>query len=238
MKMIDGLCSRARANRFFTSLEAGNNSGTVFFCPPPLHIQFVVTVILKTRTSLFAFPQPLGHQVRGGDGEEGGVVGFCRYRLGQVGLPCSRRAKQEDSPPWSPLAYKNTCSMELETGHTFAALFSVYFFVPIPVNRWGNLIGRMTASFKASLAPSSPATSFHFTFGFSITMAPGKGDDFSHYTQLKHFSEFNQTVISFTWELIFEFLFLLIFPFIAFTPKIWQKSGNNEIQFQLTKLLI
>lgn len=137
MKMIDGLCSRARANRFFTSLVAGNdNSGIVYFCPHPLHIQFVVTVTPKTRTSLFAFPQPLGHQVRGGDGEEGGVVSFCRYRLGQVGLPCSRRTKQEDSPPWSPLAYKNTRSMALETGHTFAALFfSVYFFVLTPVNR-------------------------------------------------------------------------------------------------------
>lgn len=33
-------------------------------------------------------------------------------------------------------------------------------------------MGRMTASFKASFAPSSPATSFHRTFGFSITIAP------------------------------------------------------------------
>lgn len=30
----------------------------------------------------------------------------------------------------------------------------------------------MTASFSASLAPSKPATSSHFTFGFSVTMAP------------------------------------------------------------------
>lgn len=30
----------------------------------------------------------------------------------------------------------------------------------------------MTASFKASFAPSKPATSDHFTQGFSITMAP------------------------------------------------------------------
>lgn len=42
----------------------------------------------------------------------------------------------------------------------------------LPVKRCGNLIGRITASFRASFAPSSPATSFHRTLGFSITMAP------------------------------------------------------------------
>ena len=35
-------------------------------------------------------------------------------------------------------------------------------------------MGKMTASFKASFAPSSPATSFHLMLGFSMTMAPGK----------------------------------------------------------------
>ena len=30
----------------------------------------------------------------------------------------------------------------------------------------------MTASFRASLARSNPATSDHFTFGFSVTIAP------------------------------------------------------------------
>lgn len=44
----------------------------------------------------------------------------------------------------------------------------------VPVKRWGNLMGRMTASFSASLAPSKPATSLHLMFGFSITMAPAK----------------------------------------------------------------
>ena len=31
----------------------------------------------------------------------------------------------------------------------------------LPVKNWGNLTGRMTASFRASLAPSRPATSSH-----------------------------------------------------------------------------
>lgn len=48
--------------------------------------------------------------------------------------------------------------------------------VRFPVKKWGNLIGRMTASFKASLAESRPAMSVHFTSGFSTTMAP-LGDD-------------------------------------------------------------
>lgn len=42
----------------------------------------------------------------------------------------------------------------------------------LPVNKCGNLIGRMTASFSASLAPSRPATSDHLTFGFSRIIAP------------------------------------------------------------------
>mmetsp|Transcript_29518 Transcript_29518/g.59888 ORF Transcript_29518/g.59888 Transcript_29518/m.59888 type:complete len:328 (-) Transcript_29518:268-1251(-) len=36
-----------------------------------------------------------------------------------------------------------------------------------PVNSWGNFTGIITASFKDSLAPSKPATSSHFTSGFS-----------------------------------------------------------------------
>uniref|UniRef100_A0A182IA17 Uncharacterized protein n=1 Tax=Anopheles arabiensis TaxID=7173 RepID=A0A182IA17_ANOAR len=36
----------------------------------------------------------------------------------------------------------------------------------------GNLIGSMTASLSAVLAPSSPATSDHLTCGFSTTIAP------------------------------------------------------------------
>lgn len=46
------------------------------------------------------------------------------------------------------------------------------FSTTLPVNRCGNLIGRMTASFSASFAPSRPATSSHLTSGFSITIAP------------------------------------------------------------------
>mmetsp|Transcript_63686 Transcript_63686/g.127952 ORF Transcript_63686/g.127952 Transcript_63686/m.127952 type:complete len:232 (+) Transcript_63686:139-834(+) len=41
-----------------------------------------------------------------------------------------------------------------------------------PTKSWGNLLGRITASFSASLAPSNPATSSHLTLGFSVTMAP------------------------------------------------------------------
>mmetsp|Transcript_22615 Transcript_22615/g.65095 ORF Transcript_22615/g.65095 Transcript_22615/m.65095 type:complete len:218 (-) Transcript_22615:230-883(-) len=38
-----------------------------------------------------------------------------------------------------------------------------------PVKSCGNFTGIITASFKDSLAPSRPATSSHFTFGFSET---------------------------------------------------------------------
>uniref|UniRef100_A0A8W7PSZ2 Uncharacterized protein n=1 Tax=Anopheles coluzzii TaxID=1518534 RepID=A0A8W7PSZ2_ANOCL len=44
--------------------------------------------------------------------------------------------------------------------------------IRLPVNRCGNLIGSMTASLSAVLAPSSPATSDHLTCGFSTTIAP------------------------------------------------------------------
>jgi hypothetical protein len=43
-----------------------------------------------------------------------------------------------------------------------------------PTKISGNLMGRMTASFKAFLAPSRPATSSHCTFGFSRTIAPSR----------------------------------------------------------------
>src|SRR5690242_2056225 len=42
----------------------------------------------------------------------------------------------------------------------------------LPVKRCGNLMGRMTASLSASLAPSRPATSSHRMLGFSVRMAP------------------------------------------------------------------
>lgn len=47
--------------------------------------------------------------------------------------------------------------------------------VRLPVKRWGNLIGRMTASLSASLADSSPATSSQRTLGVSDRIAPGNG---------------------------------------------------------------
>mmetsp|Transcript_13671 Transcript_13671/g.32959 ORF Transcript_13671/g.32959 Transcript_13671/m.32959 type:complete len:257 (+) Transcript_13671:881-1651(+) len=40
-----------------------------------------------------------------------------------------------------------------------------------PVKNCGNLTGRITASFSASLAAPSPATSSHLTLGFSVTIA-------------------------------------------------------------------
>jgi len=40
------------------------------------------------------------------------------------------------------------------------------------VKRCGNFIGSMTASLRASFAPSKPAISDHFTQGFSTTIAP------------------------------------------------------------------
>jgi hypothetical protein len=44
--------------------------------------------------------------------------------------------------------------------------------VRFPVKRWGNLIGRMTASFKEFFAASRPATSSHLILGFSVRIAP------------------------------------------------------------------
>ena len=44
--------------------------------------------------------------------------------------------------------------------------------VRLPVNRWGNLMGSMTASFNDALAPSRPATSSHLTCGLSDKIAP------------------------------------------------------------------
>mmetsp|Transcript_42952 Transcript_42952/g.101992 ORF Transcript_42952/g.101992 Transcript_42952/m.101992 type:complete len:268 (+) Transcript_42952:698-1501(+) len=41
-----------------------------------------------------------------------------------------------------------------------------------PVKNCGNWIGRMTASFSASFAPSRPATSSHLMLGFSSRMTP------------------------------------------------------------------
>jgi len=39
-----------------------------------------------------------------------------------------------------------------------------------PINNWGNFIGRITASYNAFLAFSSPQTSSHLIFGFSFTI--------------------------------------------------------------------
>lgn len=54
-------------------------------------------------------------------------------------------------------------------GHRFIHWFP--WIDQLPVKRWGNLMGRMTASFNDSLAASNPATSDHFTLGFSVRIA-------------------------------------------------------------------
>jgi len=41
----------------------------------------------------------------------------------------------------------------------------------LPVNIYGNLIGKITASFKEFFAFSRPETSYHLTLGFSVTIA-------------------------------------------------------------------
>ena len=53
---------------------------------------------------LLTLSQPLGHEVRGGDGEEGGVVGLRCHGLCQVGLSGPWGPKQQDASPWGPLA--------------------------------------------------------------------------------------------------------------------------------------
>lgn len=44
--------------------------------------------------------------------------------------------------------------------------------VLFPVNKCGNFIGKITASFNESFAASNPATSSHLIFGVSVMMAP------------------------------------------------------------------
>lgn len=56
---------------------------------------------------LLTLSQPFGHEVRGGHGEEGGVVGLGGHSLGQIRLPRSRRAEQQDAPPWSAFAWEH-----------------------------------------------------------------------------------------------------------------------------------
>lgn len=66
---------------------------------------FYTRMYCVTSDILFTLSQPLGHEVWGGDREEGGVVGFSSHSLGQVGLPRSWRAEQQDASPRSPLTW-------------------------------------------------------------------------------------------------------------------------------------
>ena len=80
--------------------------------------------------------------------------------LGKVGFTGSGRAVEKDTAPWLALS----CKTNVNTQHCHEQ--------SLPVKRWGNLRGRITASLRASLAPSSPAMSLHWTLGDSATMAP------------------------------------------------------------------
>lgn len=90
--------------------------------------------------------------------------------------PPTRRSIQQDAAPGLALAWGGRGGREEggkgvgavmgmgagvgETGWLHAGLPSPPL-PPSPVKNWGNLTGRMTASFSASLAPSKPATSSH-----------------------------------------------------------------------------
>lgn len=111
---------------------------------------------------LLRLTEPLGHEVGAGDGEECRVVRFGSNSFRQVWFTGSGWLK------WWNLSRKLWPWVDELTPYNKIPLQATR----LPVNRWGNLIGRMTASFRASFAPSKPATSAHFTFGFSTTMAP------------------------------------------------------------------
>ena len=76
-----------------------------------------------------------------------------------------------------------------------------------PLKKSGNFIGSITASFNACFAPSNPATSDHFIFGFVVTIASDNA--------------FFSLSVSLSPSLIFYFLFfeknyLLFFFFFYF----------------------
>lgn len=183
MKMIDGLCSRARLKRFFTNLrnkrETVEEGQEAAWLSPPPHLSGDLHLLLT-------FSQPFGDQVRGGDGEEGWIVRLCGNSFGQIGLSCTWWSKKQDPPPGNSLSCERWVSIKEPPAtrhHYWPTQFKGRHRIEfgnrkntVPVKRWGNLIGRMTASFSASLAPSRPATSLHLMFGFSITMAPANID--------------------------------------------------------------
>lgn len=117
MKMMDGLFSRANVNRFFTNLggrlEIKRRRKTLK-CANVFNM-FQGQMSHDHKALLFTFAQPLGDEVGGWDGEEGGVIGFCGHRFGKVRLPCSWRTKEKDPPPRSALSYSNTCIRFIQT---------------------------------------------------------------------------------------------------------------------------
>lgn len=89
MKMIDGLCSRARLKRFFTNL--GNKWHIV---KESQEAAYPTLTLLGGHYLLLTFSQPFGDEVRGGDGEEGWVVRLRGNSFSQIGLSCTWRSKK------------------------------------------------------------------------------------------------------------------------------------------------
>ena len=99
----------------------------------------------------FTFAHPLTHEIRRWYWKKRSIC-LCRHCLCQKWFAC----------PW------RLSLISILTPNRRMPLQGVRF----PTNKWGNLMGKITASLSASLAPSSPAISSHRTFGFSDNMAP------------------------------------------------------------------
>lgn len=97
--------------------------------------------------------------------------------------------------------HTSTAIAEYSERYMKAVPISWHWYIHLPVKRCGNLIGRMTASFKASFAPSNPATSFHLMFGFSMIMAPVIIDQsirFNRLLGIKNIKRVNKKVLFFS----------------------------------------
>mmetsp|Transcript_47027 Transcript_47027/g.124591 ORF Transcript_47027/g.124591 Transcript_47027/m.124591 type:complete len:342 (-) Transcript_47027:41-1066(-) len=97
------------------------------------------------------------------------------------------RTKRSDSPIHLLTKSEEEMEKNVESASVAQALAKKDFPVPggpysrmpfhgflFPSKSCGNLIGRMMDSFSIALACSRPATSSHFTLGFSLTIAPSK----------------------------------------------------------------
>lgn len=130
--------------------------------------------------------------------------------------------------------------------------------VLFPVKRCGNFMGKITASFKASLAASSPAISDHLTLGltprilssraacsFFFSESPSSSDSLSF--SLDFLGEKRMTVLIWI-GLTFLFTccclqhpwwaFLFLYPFLSI-PSVSLLSPNNVyIYLELSPLLV